>query len=829
MSDEVNNGEDVVEMAAHESGRSDIHEMMDRHFLEYASYVIKDRAIPDINDGMKPVQRRILHSLNKMDDGKFHKVANVIGHTMQYHPHGDASIGSALVHLANKEYFIEKQGNFGNIMTGDVASAARYIECRLTPLAREVLFNKELTDFIESYDGRNLEPITLPCKLPALLMQGAEGIAVGMATKIMPHNFNELLRAQIAIIRGEAFELYPDFLQGGIMDVSDYQDGNGKLKVRAKIEKSKESTKALLIKEIPPTTTTESVIHSIEEATRKNKIKVSSIHDYTAENVEIEVMLQRGVNVDKAIMALYAYTDCEVSISPNLMLIKDNRPVKMSVTEVLKYNTELLVQVLKKELELELSKLEDQFHSKTLEQIFIEHRIYKRIEECENYEDVISAVDEGLKPFRDLLKRDITTTDIEKLLEIRIKRISRFDINKNRKDIEDIVAKIDEVVGHLCNLKKYTINFIKSILKKYGENYPRRTSMERFKQIDVKKVALRNVKVGYDRSSGMLGTAVKSDETLACTEFDRLVLFSKKDGICKIIPIQDKLYIGKGVEVFKADKNQIYSMIYRDKKSDAVYAKRFRVSKYIMEKEYNAIPKGCRIDRIYINAGVIVRCEFEPAKRQQITSCDIVFDDITMRSLTARGFKITDKKVKKYTLLERDNEAAVHKEVKDNEPVSAESAEVEEEEKKVIVPKLNRELNRIFADSREAYKNRSFNGEVVPEAEVVEEEASEATVVEVPDRKIRPDRSVQSDRADQSTKAEKVATPAEVVPTEPAVAVEEKAAEAVDVVEKKAEESKVVEEAVKPKKTTGYRELSLEERAKRFKIDESTPFSLEMD
>ncbi len=846
---------DAVEVASHEEGQSDIHTMMDRHFLEYASYVIKDRAIPDIDDGLKPVQRRILHSLNRMDDGKFHKVANVIGHTMQFHPHGDSSIGSALVNLANKNFLIDRQGNFGNIMTGDVASAARYIECRLTPLAREVLFNKELTEFTESYDGRNQEPITLPCKVPLLLMQGAEGIAVGMATKIMPHNFCELLNAQISIIKGEPFQLYPDFQQGAIMDASDYQDGNGKLKLRAKIEKSKESTKALVIREIPPTTTTESVIHSIEEASRKNKIKISAIHDYTAENVEIEVILQRGVNVDKAIMALYAYTDCEVSISPNLMLIKNNRPVQMSVTDVLKHNTEKLVELLKRELEIELGKLEDQFHAKTLEQIFIEQRVYKLIEECTSYEDVIEAVDTGLKPFRHLLKRDVLHQDIEKLLEIRIKRISRFDINKSRREIEDIIARIDEVVGNLCNLRKYTIDFIKALLKKYGESYPRRTLMERFEQVDVRKVALRNLKVGYDRSSGMLGTAVKSEETLTCTEYDRLVLFSKKDGVAKIIPVQDKIYIGKGVEVFKADKKQIYSMIYRDKKNDTVYAKRFRVSKYIMDKEYNAIPVGCRIDRIYTNAGVVVRCDFEPAKRQQVTFCDIVFDDMAMRSFTARGFKVTDKKVKKYNLLERDNEVAVVEEVTDKGGAK-EAATEPEEEQVAVAPKLNRELNRIFSDSRATYSDRSFSEKVIDFSDDYSSFADFTEPVAATPEKIdsipvkREDVEEVSEAAGKSQEpqppleTEEVADHVEKAKTAPPVAEmkQESVVEDTPVAEAKIEAESTEDSAEpvatepeqahstkKTKKRTGYREIPIEERAKRFRIDEDTPFSLEMD
>jgi len=845
---------------------SSLHGMMDQNFLEYASYVIKDRAIPDIIDGMKPVQRRILHSLKQVDDGKFHKVANIIGHTMQYHPHGDASIGAALVNLANKNYFIERQGNFGNILTGDIASAARYIECRLTPLAREVLFNKDLTDYTDSYDGRNLEPLALPAKIPALLMQGVEGIAVGMATKVMPHNFNEVLQAQINLIKGEPFQLYPDFFQGGLMDASDYQDGNGRLKLRAKIEHSKDSTKAVVIREIAPSTTTESVIQSIEDAAKKNKIKIASIHDYTAEFVEIEVTFQRGVNVDKGIAALYAYTDCEVSISPNLIVIQNNRPYSMTVSQVLQSNTEKLVNDLKKELEIDLLKQENLFHAKTLEQIFIEERIYKTIEECESFEAVISAVTAGLSPFRPLLKRDIVQEDVEKLLEIKIKRISRFDINKSRLEIQEIVDKILVILDHLCHLRKFTINFIQSLLTKYGAQYPRLTQMDTFKHIDVKNVALKNVKVSYDRGSGMLGSSVKADETLACTEFDRLVIFSKKDGLVKVIPIPEKLYIGKGMEVYKADKKQMYSIIYRDKKKDTVFAKRFMVSRYILEKEYEAIPAGCRIDKIYTTYGVVVRCEYEPAKRQQISSCEINFDDISKRSLTARGFKVTDKKVKKYTLLERgsDTPTVVQEALTENKDVADEP---EDNEANAVVrkPLLNRAIKQVFSEAKTLYSGRTFevldstqkkfdlsSVEVVGNQSVVEESI-------VP---VKAAVSSESIQADEEPLADPIIEEVPSIPEiEKAPIVEEvEQGEELDVDGQKpvasdvepADDSKTIEtvspvqQDIKPEvetkvipevksastlKSGGYRETSAEERERRarrfFKIDEDTPFSLE--
>ena len=857
--------------------------MMDKNFLEYASYVIKDRAIPDIIDGLKPVQRRIMHSLKQVDDGKFHKVANIIGHTMQYHPHGDASIGAALVNLANKNYFIERQGNFGNILTGDIASAARYIECRLTPLAREVMFNKDLTDFTDSYDGRNLEPLALPAKVPELLMQGVEGIAVGMATKVMPHNFNEVLNAQIKLIKGEPFQLFPDFFQGAFMDASDYQDGNGRLKLRAKIEHSKDSTKAVVIREIAPSTTTESVIQSIEDATKKNKIKIASIHDYTAEFVEIEVTFQRGVNVDKGIAALYAYTDCEVSISPNLIVIRNNRPHTMTVPQVLQSNTEKLVNDLKKELELDLLKQENLFHAKTLEQIFIEERIYKTIEECESFEEVISAVEVGLAPFRPLLKRDIVQEDIEKLLEIKIKRISRFDINKSRLEIQEIVDKIIVILDHLCHLRKFTIDFIQSLLTKYGAQYPRLTQMDTFKHIDVKNVALKNVKVAYDRGSGMLGSSVKADETLACTEFDRLVIISKKDGLIKVIPIPERLYIGKGMEVYKADKKQMYSIIYRDKKKDTVFAKRFMVSRYIMEKEYESIPNGCRIDKIYTTYGVVVKCEYEPVKRQQVTSCEINFDDISKRSLTARGFKVTDKKVKKYTLLERGSDVpTAAKDSLSEDQASILDSEVDEETGEAVVvkkPLLNRVIKEVFTEAKALYSGRTFEvldstqkkldppkavtsdkksvevaevipvAVVVPEAIELEEPLADPIVDEVT-LQPQPTACIEEVAVIETVARVEEPEPIELVQIpEPEVVIEvpaniepEPVEEPIssEVITLQPEPIEVVNSIPEPLaeeqpsstlKKAGYRETSAEERERRakrfFKIDEDTPFSLE--
>lgn len=494
--------ESAVAAVRHRGSNEYFRKMMDQNFLEYASYVVKDRAIPDVDDGLKPVQRRILWSLYKIDDGRTHKAANVIGNTMHFHPHGDASIGDALVVLANKEYFITKQGNFGNILTGSPAAAPRYIECSLSPMGREVLFNNDITEFVDSYDGRSQEPVVLPVKIPSLLMLGSDGIAVGMATKIMPHNFNELLNAQISELRGEPFELFPDFQQGGLMDVSDYQDGNGKITLRAKIDID---GRKLIIREIPATTTTESLIASIEKAAEKNKIKIASVNDYTTQHAEIEIVPTRGYDPEKTRQALYMYTDCSVSISVNLTVICESRPAVMSVTDVIRRNTRKLLEYLKRELEIELAKQEDLFHAKTLAQIFFENRIYKRIEECGSVEEEYAEVHAGLAPFRHLLRRDVTDGDIDKLLALPVRRISRFDIEKNQREIAEVLAKMEEINKNLGSLKQYAIRYLKSLLDKYGEQYPRRTEIEHLEKIDRTAAALNNIKVGWTAGTAMSG------------------------------------------------------------------------------------------------------------------------------------------------------------------------------------------------------------------------------------------------------------------------------------------------------------------------------------
>ena len=633
-------------------------ELMASNFIEYASYVVKERAIPHINDGLKPVQRRILHSLYEMDDGRYHKVANVIGHTMQYHPHGDASINSALVVLANKEYFIDKQGNFGNIVTGDAASAARYIECRLTQLARDVLFNPEITEYEDSYDGRNSEPVTLPAKTPVLLMLGAEGIAVGMSTRILPHNFNELLQAQIAILQGESYEVYPDFLTGGLADVSDYRDGLGKIKVRARIEVPDKKT--LIIRELPAGSTTESLISSIEDAVRHNKIKISSIKDYTAEEVEIQIKLPRGVYAQETLKQLYAYTDCEYTISSQTLIIRDNRPVQLRISEIIQHYTDQLVEYLKQELNLDLHKHKERVHQKTLTRIFIENRIYKSIEDCETYESIMQTVTEGLEPFKHELQREVSTEDIEKLLQLHIRRISQFDIERNKQDIEKLQEKIKEIQHNLDNLTQFAIDFLQNLLDKHGEYYPRRTEITELGAVDAREVALKNIKVGHDRQRGFVGSEVKNsnkgEDYLVCTEYDRLVLLGN-DGRYRVVGVPKKRYVGPTKYVLKADKNQVYAMIYRDRKTGKYYAKRFRIDRYILDREYRAAPDNAFIERLYPDPTTLVRCEFKPGKRQKHQSIDVDFTKYPLRSASARGFKIAEKPIQKFTRIQRESSA----------------------------------------------------------------------------------------------------------------------------------------------------------------------------
>ncbi len=638
----------------------ELHKLFDRNFLDYTSYVIRERAIPELADGLKPVQRRILQTLHNMDDGRFHKVANVVGECMKLHPHGDASIFAALVNLANKEYLIERQGNFGNIYTGDSASAARYIECRLTPMARETMFNPDLTSFIDSYDGRMQEPMALPAKLPMLLLLGAEGIAVGMATKIMPHNFNELLEAQIAILRGQEFEIFPDFPKGGLLDVSGYNHGNGRIRCRARIEEKDEKT--ITIREIPHSSTTESLIESVEKTARAGKIKIVSINDYTAEEVEIEIKLARGVYAADTIRALYAFTDCEVPISPNLTVIRDNQPVNIGVDEVLRYNTAKLKDDLERELHIDFDRNREKLHANLLEQIFIEERLYKQIEECKTYEAVITTVDSSLLPFREQLHRDVTTEDIERLLEIRIRRISRYDLNKKKKDIQEIRDRIKEIETSLKDMVGFTISYLENLLKKYGKHYPRRTELTAFGEVEVRKVALSNLTVAYDRQNGFLGHHVKGDEetSFACSEYDRVLLIGK-DGTYRVINVPDKVFVGPDLAyVGKVDEKVLFNIIYRDGAQNLCYIKRFKTPKFILEKEYHLFTPHKRSELLFLKTGegIHLRIHYAPNKKARRNYEDFAFDEFLVKGTSAIGKRISTRVVRRIVEQEPPKEAA---------------------------------------------------------------------------------------------------------------------------------------------------------------------------
>ena len=515
---------------------SNLEQQWRNYYLEYASYVVKDRAIPDVDDGLKPVQRRILHCMHESDDGRFNKVAGVVGDTMHYHPHGDASIAGALVVLANKGYFIDRQGNFGNLLTGDPSAAPRYIECRLTPLAKETLYNDALTEYVESYDGRNREPVVLPAKLPVLLMMGTEGIAVGMTTMVFSHNFNELIDAEIAILKNRPFKLYPDFIQGGIMDASGYNDGNGTIKLRAKIEK--DGDRKIVIREIPACTTTESLIESIEKASKAGKIRIQSISDFTAHEASIEITPQRGVGQDDLIKELYAYTDCEMSMKGTLRVICDGVPRLMTVSDVLRRNVMRLVDITRGELRLSLERLEDSFHFKMLAKLFIENRIYKELESCESQQEMIDRVFDGCNAFKSLLRRDIVKTDIEKLVQMPIRNISHFDSKRNDEELKKILGDIADINAKMSDIVGVVIAYLKKIKSRYGEEHPRRTAIESFESVDVKEIAKANVKVGFDMSTNRPGIFACGDAvsypgkykqiTTACGEATTAVLMAYK-------------------------------------------------------------------------------------------------------------------------------------------------------------------------------------------------------------------------------------------------------------------------------------------------------------
>jgi topoisomerase IV subunit A len=619
-----------------------LHRRVDRGFLDYASYVIRDRAIPNLEDGLKPVQRRILWALHETDDGRFTKVANVIGDATKYHPHGEAAIGDALVVLANKRYLIDRQGNYGNIFTGDPAAAPRYIECRLSDLARAEIFNDELTEFVPSYDGRKREPIALPSKLPLLLMLGTEGIAVGMSCRILPHNFIELLQAQIAILKKENFKCIPDFQTGGLMDVREYADGKGSIKVRAKIKARDEST--VVIKEIPASTTTDSLIASIEDASRKGKIKVKSVNDFTSEEVEIEVKAPAGVSAEQLIDALYAFTACEVTITSRITVIRNNRPVEMTVSEVLRANTEQLVDLMKRELELKERKLLEELHARTLERIFIEERIYKSIEKSKTNEAVFAAVHDGLKPFRKELLRDVTDADVEKLLAVRIRRISLFDINKHREETERIKTDLGETRKHLKGLVKYVIGHLEGLIEKYGPLYPRLTKSSRYDEVDAKEAAFKSFKVAYDRESGYIGYKVSGEEfRVDCTKFDKLILVFK-DGHYKVVELQEKMFVGP--DLFYCglpERDRIFTLVYTNR--DATYVKRFTFGGTILNRDYNCIPEKSRI--LFFEPDtpkeIFIRYKAAPYQKINQQTCDP--NEVEVKGAKTRGRQLSIKEV----------------------------------------------------------------------------------------------------------------------------------------------------------------------------------------
>ncbi len=621
--------------------------LMDDNFLQYASYVIRDRAIPQLEDGLKPVQRRIMHALWEKDDGKFHKVANISGHAMQYHPHGDASITDALVNLVNKRYLIEGQGNFGNIHTGDPAAASRYIECRLTPLAREELFNPALTEFVPSYDGRNKEPVTLPSKLPLLLMLGADGIAVGLSTRILPHNFIELLKAQIAILEDRKFKVLPDFISGGLMDASEYDKGNGKVKVRAIIEKQGDNK--LVIRQLPFGTTTDSVISSIEDAVRKKKIRIRSIHDFTAENVEIQITLSPGEKVEKAVAGLYHYTQCEVSLSSNIVVISGNRPMQLTVDDVLRDNTQQLLDLLCQELELRKKKLENELHFKSLAQIFIENRIYKRIEQAGTYEKVQKEVLNGLAPFRPQLTRDVTLEDVEMLLELRIKRISKFDIEKNRDEMAKIAAELKEIEKHLEELVAYAIAYLQRLIDKYKSEYKRRTKLKEAEEIDVRKLTANELAIVHDHEKGFLGYEVKGEPSFRCSPLDRLVVVWN-DGRYQVMPPPEKLFVDKNILYFGIfHREKEFTVIYQTAK--AAFLKRFTFGGAIMNRDYNLAQDNSKIIFFSERTAKQLRLKFRKTKGARVTEETVNLSDVPIRSAKSKGNQVAKRTISSVSIV----------------------------------------------------------------------------------------------------------------------------------------------------------------------------------
>ena len=632
-------------------------------FLDYASYVILERAVPDLMDGLKPVQRRILHSMFDLEDGRYNKVANIVGHTMQYHPHGDASISDAIVQVGQKELLIDMQGNWGNIYTGDRAAASRYIEARLSKFALEVVFNPKTTNWQLSYDGRKKEPIHLPVKFPLLLAQGAEGIAVGLSTKILPHNFNELIDGSVKYLKGKSFKLFPDFQTGGSIDVSNYNDGNrgGKIKVRATLEKYDKNT--IVIKEIPYGTTTASLIESIIKASEKGKVKIKKIEDNTSAEVEILVYLPSGASIQKTIDSLFAFTQCEVSISPLCCIISDNKPKFLGVREILKISTDNTKDLLEKELEIQLNELETQWHSISLERIFIENRIYRDIEEKTTWDEVLSTIESGLDPFKSKLKKDVTVDDIKKLTEIPIRKISKFDLNKVKDKLDSIEINIEEVKNNLNHLVEYTIQYFTHLKKHYGKERKRKTKIDEFNELDKKTISIKNYKLYVNKAEGFVGTSLKKDEFVCdCSDLDDVIVFTS-DGIMKVVKVDSKVFVGKDimhVSLFNSKSKEIvYNLIYRDGKNGTSFMKRFKVSGVIRDKEYNLTQGKDGSTVLYFStnnkdeADVVTVYLRKRASLKKL-KWEVDFADLSTKGRDSKGNIVTKYNVRKVSYKERN-------------------------------------------------------------------------------------------------------------------------------------------------------------------------------
>ena len=630
--------------------------LFDTNFIQYASYVIRDRAIPEITDGLKPVQRRIIHTLLKTDDGRFTKVANVCGKVMAYHPHGDASIYTALVNLANKELFIDKQGNFGNMYTGDSASAPRYIECRLRPITKDILnTNPKITQYVDTYDSRDTEPLAFQAKLPLVLIMGAEGIAVGMRTYIMSHNIHEVIDAERKCLRGEKFQLFPDFPTGGLIDVSGYEDGLGKIITRAKMDTSDD--KKIVITELPYGSTTESLCNSIEKAVKNGKIKATSIQDYTSDKVNIEIRLQRGVYTKDVVDALYAFTDCEQTIYCNLLVIKDNMPVQMTCTQVIQYHSKQLVGILKQELELEKAALLEKLHLRTLERIFVEERIYKKIENQKTEEGVIKAVLDGFKPFKAELIRPITVEDVDHLLKIPIRRISLYDMNKNKQEVQAINDRIKEINRLLKHLVEYAISWLDGIEAKLdGITTRRLTTITNINTVDVKAVSKRDKSLRYDEKSGNLGTEVSGgEEVLKVTPYDK-VLYVRKSGIYSVSECPKKIFVGPEMRYCGlADKESLskvlFTILYRDPATQFVYIKRCKIAGYIMNRDYFFAPDGMEVLHVDTRKTFDFKLNYVPKGRIKKLTETYKASNYEEKSLKAKGIRVVNKEVKDIVVL----------------------------------------------------------------------------------------------------------------------------------------------------------------------------------